>query len=652
MANKKDPNGVIATIERLTGQVPCPDGQRNALTKYLREGALFESDRNAPEKRQGKLERAKTDTLVMNLLNLDEIFVGSTQAVRKIVLGEFSDAELTTLLESAADNLRRRRDAYDYWARRMDALGTLLVDEKPDLRTVRIADALRSVPEPIESRGASPFALHAVQRLEHLEERGRLGSPSANDLTEQADAYFALGDHLTANEKATRAVEVDPKQSRAWFIRVLVLLHQRKAAIRLMQRHEINAMELAEPMSAHETMEHDLAEDAGSRAYEIQVALNEVVPRALLNWPKMEDGSLSYEHVEQLSIIRNLFVDAVFSKVARLYGTLLDSVPATVVTSSSRRRPCDYWRKEELDSGEAPVLTTFERQALALLLDERRRHAGRYTEMHTSMDTAREFRLLHLSWALRLDGYKAQWENLRQRFVFWKSVDFRQHILSDNTLIRLWQFHAVNIHGLSGVLDSLDQWHAKSLAERKTRSDSLALQTLAYLFHDCLVRGELAQCADIALHAQSLTDESTGISGYGKVRMSSPDDDSTEMPIGCKRYWKYLEALAVVLMPPTQFTDRALSVLLEAERWMADFRDTNHCFWIWEDYEFPGECESVPYEVDLRDTEPWLRAARRYISAFEERDCMKHLREVIRRLEIAERPFAPLERTVFDPGTP
>lgn len=652
MANTKDPNGVLATIERLTGQALCPDGLRVTLVKYLWEEELFEGGRKTPGKQQGKLERGKTDALVMNVLNLDEIFAGSTQTVRKIVLGELSDADLTARLKSAADNLQRRRDAYDYWARRMDALSALLVGEKPDLRKVRIDDALRSVPEFVESCGTSQFALHAVQRLERLEERGRLGAPSANELTEQADAYFALGDYVTANEKATRAVEIDPKQSRAWFIRVMVLLRQRNAAANLMRRHEINAVEVAEPMSVHETMERELADDAGSTAYEAQVALNEVVPRALLDWPKTDDGALSYEHEDQLSMIRNLFVDVVFTKVAGRRGALLDLVPEAIEVSSSLMRPCDYWRQEESVCENSPVLTTFERRALKLLFDERRRHTGRYTEMRTYMDTAREFKLLHLSWALRLDGYQVQWENLRQRFVNWKSVDFRKHILSDDRLSRLWQFHAVNIDGMCGVLASLDRWHATSLEERKTRSNSLALRTLAYVFHDRLVRGELAQCADIALHAQSLTSETTGIIGYGQIRMGSPDDDSLEMPIGCELYWKYLEALTVVLMPPAQVGDRALSLLLDAERWMADFRDTGRCFWVWEDYDFPGECESAPYGVDLRDTGRWLQAVEAYVEAFPECDDMERLRGVMGRLEIAKGIFAPREPTVFDPENP
>jgi hypothetical protein len=242
---------------------------------------------------------------------------------------------------------------------------------------------------------------------------------------------------------------------------------------------------------------------------------------------------------------------------------------------------------------------------------------------------------------LRLDDYKVQWVKLREELSTWRSGDFGKHILSEDTLGRLWQFHAVTVDGTRGALASLSDWHATSLEERKTRSDLLSLRTLGYLFHDRLVRSELDQCVDIALHAQSLTGESTGITGNGHARMASPDDDSLVMPIGYELYWKYLEALAVVLMPPTQVCDRALSLLLAAEQRMADFRDTRRCFWVWEDHEFPGECESEPYEVDLRDTEPWLQAARAYVEAFPERDNIGCLREVIGRIGIAERPFAP-----------
>src|SRR5258706_5100351 len=246
-----------------------------------------------------------------------------------------------------------------------------------------------------------------------------------------------------------------------------------------MQRHEINVVEVAEPMSAQEAMERDLADDAGSRAYDYQVALNDVVPHALLNWPKRDDGTLLYEREEQFSLVRNLLVDAVFAKVAGRRGVLLDSVPEAIEVSSSLMRPCEYWRQDEPESGDAQVLTASEREALELLFEERRRHAERWTEMHTSMDTAREFKLLHLSWALRVDGYEVQWEKFRKEFLTWRSGDLGKHILSDDTLSRLWQFHAVSIDGASGALASLSEWHATSLEERKTGSDLLSLRTLS-----------------------------------------------------------------------------------------------------------------------------------------------------------------------------
>ncbi|WP_241337773.1 hypothetical protein, partial [Burkholderia stabilis] len=621
MANSKDPDGVLGMLERLTGRSPCPNSLRLTLIKYLREGELFEDGRNTEPKRLGKLERGKTDALVMNVLNLDEIFVGRTQTVRKIVLGEFSKTQLTSLLKKANENLLRRRDAYDYWVRRMDALTRLLVGEKPDLRNVRIDEALSLNSEPAEPRTSAPFALHAVQQLERSERRGRLGDFSAEELSAQADAYFALGDYATAVEKATQAVEADHQQSKAWFIRVMALLRQRNAALRLMQRHEINAVEIAEPMSGHEMMEREMADDAGSRASELHEELTAVVPHALLHWPRRDDGTLSYDREEQLSLIRDLFVDAVFEKVARRSGELLNFVPEGIRVNSAFRRPCDYWRLAQSEDSAEQVLTKPESEALTLLFDER---ATPWKEVYTSMDTAREFKLLHLSWALRLDGYRAQWEKLQSDISAWRSEDFGNRILSSDTLVRLWQFHATTLNGTRGTLSALDDWRKRTLEERKSHSHIRLLRTFAFLYHDHLVRGDLTQCADIARLAQALTRESTTL-------LDSPDDDSMGMPIDSGLYWKYLEALAVLLVPPAQGGEMVRSWLLSAEQWMTRFRDTRRCFWVCAD-EFE-DVEDAPYNVDLRDPEPWMQAARAYVEAFPAGDSKAELGRVIARLE-------------------
>ena len=118
MGNKKKSDGVIATIERLTGQTPCPVFLRNSLNKYIYEEALFEDARKGragKSKRQGKLIQGETDALVMNVLNLDQVFNGATTAVVRIVSGEVEGKELEEMLERATAELQRRFDAYGYW---------------------------------------------------------------------------------------------------------------------------------------------------------------------------------------------------------------------------------------------------------------------------------------------------------------------------------------------------------------------------------------------------------------------------------------------------------------------------------------------------------------------------------------------------------
>lgn len=288
------------------------------------------------------------------------------------------------------------------------------------------------------------------------------------------------------------------------------------------------------------------------------------------------------------------------------------------------------------------VLTEPELDAFKLLLADRDSEDYRWGEISSITKTGLEFKLLHLRWALRLAGYQEHWKQFKERIASQPSVDFEKNILSNCLLTRLWQYHAVLNDGARSAVALLDQWHVKTLAERKGLSDSCTLRQYGYLFHDRLVHGDYEQCLDIAQHAQALSDDATASVYYARDGMDSPDDESIWMPIGCKLYWKYLEVLAVMRLPPEQGGEHGLSLLVSAEKLAADFQDVQNCFWRQVDADDPvGEFEIPPYDVDLRDTEPWLLAATAYTSGPSTLNGVDDLYPVIRRLAAAERPYAP-----------
>ena len=179
--------------------------------------------------------------------------------VAKIIQNELEQTELTKAIDEAQRQSNRRFEVYAYWREHFGTLKALLTNQQVDLKKQRLDEKLRQSQGHSPATTPLPFALRAIQNLETIEERGRRGRWSADEYAEQAEAYLALKDYAKASQKARDAITVEPKHARAWFIRVMVALHQRNRAIHEMQRQQMIADEFAEPMSAHETMARELA---------------------------------------------------------------------------------------------------------------------------------------------------------------------------------------------------------------------------------------------------------------------------------------------------------------------------------------------------------------------------------------------------------
>mgnify|MGYP006948354939 CR=1 FL=1 len=104
----KKSEGVLATLERLTGQIPCPDYLRDAANKYLRSD-LFQVPREMGKKsnNETKLAQEGAHQLLMNALYLDQLLNGDTATVLKIMMGDIGEDELGKLLVIADREVTR-----------------------------------------------------------------------------------------------------------------------------------------------------------------------------------------------------------------------------------------------------------------------------------------------------------------------------------------------------------------------------------------------------------------------------------------------------------------------------------------------------------------------------------------------------------------
>lgn len=200
----KNSAGVQATLERLTQRSPCHPLLLSTANKYLKSNLFDEFvPKGKKASNEAKLSPAAAQTLMMNALELDDLFLGETNAVVKLLQNGFSSQQLAEALNGAHSKVSWRYERYAYWHRRGEAAKAAMAQpEALDFRSVRV-DALMDQHLPHEpTTRVGPFAMRAMQELERIERKGRLAGPNADSLAEQAEAYLALSDYQEAAEKA------------------------------------------------------------------------------------------------------------------------------------------------------------------------------------------------------------------------------------------------------------------------------------------------------------------------------------------------------------------------------------------------------------------------------------------------------------------
>lgn len=608
----RDPNGVIATLERITGQSPLPRDVRDTANKYLRSKELYPKLGGSLDTNSGKLGRPGSHDLLLNALTLDQIFRGDTKSVVRLLRGEVERPELLKQCADAREDIARRARIYTYWSQRMSSVEAAL--QETDLQTQALepllkvdADGSSGVHEPV-----GPLALRAVRTLEQIELRSSLKGPTAADLVEQAEAYLSLSDFDTAEARAARAIGLEPANARAWFIRVVAALKRRDTHVATARRHRMEAVEIAEPTSAHERSAHEWADDAGIAAADSQQALDEIVPQALLHWPKASQGR--YEHHDWRRTLSQLLVEQAFEKV-RVGGYLGESRRAFELNGLDLE-----WRLK-LDAPELPrvsgearpkcPLVQPEVDALSVLFDEHERHGHWVFPLGRGEVHALDLQLLHLRWVLGNGGYERHWQRASSEIRRMHPESFYGAILSSPTLAPLWFSHCVRHDGIDSARSAMKAWTRRALDASRERSALRALEIEALAYHHQFARDDYAGCVATCSAATELLS--------GGIRTSAayclPFEPQISIPITNALYWQYLTALAALMMgarglalPP-----RAIEVLEEADHWQEAFRADDGCFWTFsEEYEGGGgEDYLVPaYDVDLRIADNWQNPTR------------------------------------------
>jgi hypothetical protein len=638
MGRTKSSSGVQAVVERLTGQKPCPAYLRNAANKYL-DSSLFPNSRRSEAERTEKLANKEAELILINALTLDEAFRGETEKVAKIIQYELDPTELSRAIDDAQREINRRFEIYAYWREHFGSLKGLLTDRQVDLKKQRLDEKLRQSQGQSPTTPPLPFALRAIQNLETIEERGRRGRWSADEYAEQAEAYFALKDYAKASQKARDAITVEPNHARAWFIRVMVALHQRNRAIHEMQRQQMISEEVAEPMSAHETMARELANEQASIAASFHEDLNAILPKALSNWPRA--NRWQFEHADEYRIVRDIFIDQAF--LTAMNGKR-NATRQEVRTLNGLGPIWPTWhfppfKSEASDSKPARPQYPFSEDEITLLtniITERDKYRHTFFNVLADGLLARNFKLLHLRWILQLDGYEKHWQEWSEEAEGCAPKRFEAEILRNSSLSQLWQSHKVRNTGSSAVHQTLNNWYHLINERNNSHSVDVLLDQYTQLFHSSFASYDYKTCFETA----GLAGKFLKSSKQSQSQTSHPELELISYPAYSGTYWLYLQAISVVSagLAEEAVCGQMFDFLLTAARLYEQFRKIDG--WQWTEAEFyeeggGDEYPTVPYEIDLREKQLWIDALTNQI-AFNSVDQQEKIQIELRNLEGSE----------------
>lgn len=563
---------------------------------------------------EAKLARPGAHKLILNALTLDEIFLGNTTLVVHILLGNASKEEISKHCLAAREDIERRAKVYGYWQQRIPLVEPII--KELDFSEKLIDDLLAKTPLPNECKLPAPYALRAVRTLERIEEHPRLHGVRASDLVEQAEAYLALDDFDEAAARARRAIDIDPNNAQAWFIRVVSALKSRNKFLAEAQRHHIEASEIAEPMSAHERSAYEAAGDASIKASESQDKLDQIVPLALLNWPKTQWGS--YEHYAWRQKLMLLMLAQAFRKVS-LNGYEGHSKHAFELNGFAPEWEIQSnilaWSSLKADAVAKVPLNTSEKEAIELIFSAHDQAGLSIFPLGNFDFYATEIQLIHLRWILGDKGYEKHWHTFSVEQATMNPDRFNQTLIRHPILSKIWFSHTARHGGIAAVNAALEKWKCNLTLESQKNSIESSLDMHVMAFHYQLARADYAGCLETCDLAQSLL--------TGSVRhatsFSHPFESAVTVPAGHLLYWQYLAAITAVMMRSSgqQPSSKAKVILDDAEAWQQAFQKIDECFWTESEvYEWGGGEDYLisPYDIDLRESEHWVQPIR-------DRDC-------------------------------
>lgn len=215
---------------------------------------------------------------------------------------------------------------------------------------------------------------------------------------------------------------------------------------------------------------------------------------------------------------------------------------------------------------------------------------------------------MHLCWVMRAPCYKELWADFSHTLdVVASAENFERHILGNSYRAMLWQSHLARNSGEAAVVEAMNQWGQRAVAQRAQVNGDRLLSSYVWLYHHQLARSDWDGCQNTSTLGMELLDKDVKPSA---TTVAHPFEEHLSVPAYSKLYWRYLYAIAALRAAHSglPLSCEAKSFLALATSWREAFADTQGCFWIEaEEYEGGGgdEYPVPPYDLDLTDEASW-----------------------------------------------
>lgn len=605
MANKLTTNSILDTVRRLFRD----DRQRKILSKYVSEGA-FNGHTDSSAGVTTFIRSSECDNLIKNVLALD-VLLGSPKEVVRIVKGEVSKRALKERLAQEKSKLEVKFKAYGYWLERINSLQDLLEPDF-DFQSITLEDELSASISNNYYSSSSPYALRAVKLLERIEEEGRNSKLDTEQLTEKAWALYNLGLHDQANELAKEITSSDTTCSEAWMLQVLNMHRLQSEASREQIQYSLER-ENAEPLSSHERWAEEMQEDAFNKFHKAKTNERDLIFPAFLYWPEDQDSRIDkYKQPEARKQIRNGCIDWLFTLLtpynnycSQVDYTKLHEINGLSPEFEYKKRQSNSYLRTDLSAYPAHGLTDIEVQAAKLICEEI--DNNKYSR-HSSVEGLHlELKLLHIRYALSLNGYHESKEQFLKSLEYASSSDILQ--IQHNYYL----FSALMTH-LSGDGFSLLQKRLESLVDKVQRENDeryslINLNLLRKSYDHAYCRNQFDDC--IAISEQALLIAPQSIKEAPRDLSLSPSGISANNL--SEKFWRYLALKAATQADVTESNfDAVKSVLLSVGNPKTYFSDEKEYMVVdcdeYDDYYFTAYGESII------ETGEWLNALQRLSS--------------------------------------